>query len=112
MSELGELLVECVRFNRKGVSDELGDFLMAAQCWAATVTGLDWPMVISIKTLTKYTQRIKRWEAIFAAEGLEFDPKYLTGGGNHAKPEKVLAALSLARRDQPWQNVKRTGNQR
>jgi hypothetical protein len=99
-SELKELLEEVAACNLDAAHEELGDFLLAAQLWVATVTGWDWRMVLPARTWVKYEDRVLVWRRIFAEHGLEFSPNYLVNGGNYNKKHKVEAALALARKKQ------------
>lgn len=85
-----------------------GDFSAAwtevVQCWwyfqllVHMWTGWDWrPRGVSA-VLKDFYGRLEVWKEIFQQEGLEFDVDFLVGGSNYRRPEKVAAALALARK--------------
>lgn len=80
--------------------DEMSDVIYFSLCWLEGKTGINLPMFGAKRTIAKIEARLTVWEAIFADQKLAFSPKYLVGGSNFLKPQKVEQAVSLARREQ------------
>lgn len=80
--------------------DELSDMLYFTGCWVEGKFGLNVPLIGARRTIQKIEHRLVVWQTIFEQEALAFDPRYLSNGSNHARPEKVETALALARADQ------------
>jgi len=64
--------------------------------WLYQRTGINFPVLGGRATYDKGVRRQVHWRRIFQAEGLVFEPRFLTGGSNWRKPAKVKAALALA----------------
>jgi hypothetical protein len=86
--------------NLEDVKEEFGDVLYFSYCWLYCKFGINLPMIGAMSSVGKFTIRLDFWEFIFKVNGFEFDPKYLINGSNYLKPEKINAALDMARRDQ------------
>jgi len=59
-----------------------------------------WPLWGAGGACAKFRRRFQVWERLFQREGLQFSVRYLAGGGNPGRPEKVRRALEMARREQ------------
>jgi hypothetical protein len=94
-----EIREVCEARTRDELREEMSDVLCFAQVWLfQRLRGrLDWSMPVGRYAANKFTARMAVWRDIFSREGLVFHPRYLVGGGNYAKPEKVRAALAAAR---------------
>lgn len=101
--EVVELWVEIKLMSWSGIVDESSDVLLCTQLALYHSLGkrVSWPLVLGRRSAEKFSARLAVWHGIFSKEGLRFDKRYLAGGGNYAKPEKVKAALDLARAEQP-----------
>ena len=84
------------------VREEASDVLCVAQVFMFQRTKgvINWPMLVGDYSARKFLDRIAVWERIFAEQGLKVSLRYIGGGSNYEKPEKVARALELARRDQ------------
>lgn len=87
----------------ENVREELSDVACFLHLWVWGMLGSprwSWPAWGAGAALAKFEARILTWRQIFEEHGLEFHPRYLKGGGNYRKLEKVKAALALARAEQ------------
>lgn len=80
-------------------TDELCDVYTGLILVVYEVLGVDLT-IHWMPTVNKWRVRNLVWKEIFRKEGLEFHPRYLSGGSNWEKPAKVRLALSKAREDQ------------
>lgn len=94
--EVVELLIEVKNGNLNGIREEWSDVWY--HFWLAVYSNwkIDMPMLFAGYTIKKVEARLKIWEKIFEKNGLRFDKKYLDGGSNYKKPEKVQLALKKA----------------
>jgi hypothetical protein len=97
MGEVKELLEARTVSEMK---EEFGDVLYFSYCWLYCKFGINLPMFGAMDSVEKFGDRLGFWIATFEHNNLEFDPKYLINGSNYNKPEKIEAALELARREQ------------
>lgn len=98
-------LIHALRFlNAAGIRDEGADVLAFTLLALYGSFGMNLPMPewLCGTYLRKTQERIAAWEQIFKerAPELTFSPRYLKGGSNYTRPEKVEAALGFARADQ------------
>ena len=95
--EVKELWVEIKNLNISGIREEWSDVtcLLGVKFLAKTNA----PILpgLGLYAANKFIARIKEWEKIFAANGLEFKKEFIIGGSNYQKPEKVQKALQLAK---------------
>lgn len=80
--------------------DELSDVIYFGLCWLEGKTGINLPMFGAKRTIAKIEARLTVWEAIFEEQHLVFSPKYLVGGSNFRKQQKIEQAVTLARHEQ------------
>ena len=102
LGECRELGAEIRALNWGGIVDEASDSALCLQLALYHQLGgrVDWPLLLGRRSARKFEARLQVWLEIFAREGLQFHKRYLIGGGNYARPEKVEAALRLARAEQ------------
>lgn len=81
----------------RDLKEEVQDVLYFALCHIGHQTGLSLPLVGCRDTVAKIEARLVVWEELFTQAGVPFDVAYLSGGSNHAKPEKVALAFKRAR---------------
>lgn len=92
MSEVQELLVEIVRFNRAGIAEEFGDVVHFTQLWMFWRFGINGELWwLSMSSVDKFMARLAVWRALYAEVGL--DPKISNFCGNYKKAEKVVKQL-------------------
>jgi hypothetical protein len=100
IGEWQELLAEIRSANFAGIREEWSDVSCCAGLYLAAVGIVPgWMPILpglGLYAARKFIARRVTWARIFAHHGLEFDRRYLTGGGNFAKMRKVKAALGLA----------------
>ena len=99
----GEILelVDAVKTrNWQEVKEEMADVLFFSMCYAQAVYGINLPLIGAMPTVRKIQKRLTVWQHIFESNDLQFDKKYLVGGSNYQKQQKIDAALTLARYEQ------------
>lgn len=80
--------------------EEWSDLCFVYGMWANQRLGLRLPIPFGRPCWEKGIARQKIWREIFTQHNLTFSPRYLRGGSNYKKPEKVFRALAEARADQ------------
>lgn len=97
LSEVGELGEAVVKLDGSGIREEAGDVGYTGQVMLAQRLGLNTPLLPwSEESYQKYHNRLVVWDKLFQAHGGQFDRKYLSGGSNYKKPEKIYKALEAA----------------
>lgn len=94
--EVEEFLVELIRLNLKGMSEEFQDVLHFLQLWLYWRFGLNgeiWP--VTKTSVSKFMSRKKTWQKIYLAAGL--DKNISNFCGNYKRKEKVMAHLARFR---------------
>ncbi len=102
LGEWRELWVEIAGHDWKAAREELSDVALCGQLALFHMLGgrVSWPIVFGRMAANKFDKRLVVWRGIFSRNGLRFENKYLIGGGNYLRPEKVEAALAMARAEQ------------
>lgn len=95
--EIFELVEAVIKLDGVEFKEEVADVIYFSLCHIESRFGLNLPLVGAMPTINKIKERFEKWEKIFEHHGLAFDKKYLVGGSNYKKQEKVDAALFLAR---------------
>lgn len=100
--ECRELWDEVRVANWPAAREELSDVLLCGQCAAyhGMRKRISWPLFCGLFAARKFEARRTVWRGLFERHGLRFENRYLIGGGNYRRIEKVQAALALARADQ------------
>jgi hypothetical protein len=97
-SEIQELVEEVRALNWAGISEEVGDVLLALGALAAQRWQI-WdacPLIgPASQSWEKFAARNAVWQRIFALHGLEFHKSVLANGSNFRKMRKVAAALAM-----------------
>ena len=96
--EAFELLEAVIKLDCVEIKEEVADVIYFSLCHLEHRFGLNLPLVGASPTINKIKERFEKWEKIFEHHGLAFDKKYLVGGSNYKKQEKVDAALAIARK--------------
>jgi len=92
-SEVQELLVEIVRFNPAGISEEFGDVLHFVQLWLYWRFGIDGEIWLGLTgcSVRKFMDRRAVWRRLYKEVGL---PEGISNFcGNCSKVEKVVKQL-------------------
>ena len=94
-----EFLAEVRALSWAGMVDEASDAVLCLQLalFHSMRGHVSWPLLLGRRSARKFEARLTVWEDIFRAEGVPFDKRFLVGGGNYNRPEKVEAALNLGR---------------
>jgi len=94
LGELREFLVEVVRWNRSGMSEEFEDVLHFFQSWLFWRFGLNGEIWhITRHSVAKFMARKAVWRELYAAVGLSPDVSNFCG--NYKKLEKVVKQLAV-----------------
>jgi len=94
--EVAEVLEEIRARNWAGIKDEASDVSIMYAAALQSNHGINLPALGGHASAEKGRQRMAVWQKIFADRGLDFHPKYLSGGSNYNRPEKVEAAIAKA----------------
>ncbi len=93
LKEIKEFIVELIKFNNSGMSDEFQDifhFLQLWLYWRFGINGEIWK--ITQKSVNKFIERHKIWQEIYELVGLDRD---ISGyAGNYEKIDKVIKQLA------------------
>ena len=93
MDEVKEFLVEIVKFNKTGISEEFGDIMHFIQLWLFWKFGINGEIwEISQSSVNKFMARKKVWQKIYKEVGLSKNSSNFCG--NYKKEEKVVQQLS------------------
>lgn len=100
--ECRELWDEVRTANWPAAREELSDVLLCGQCalYHSLRKRVSWPLCCGLFAARKFEARRTVWRGIFERHGLRFENRYLIGGGNYKRIEKVEAALALGRAEQ------------
>lgn len=98
--EVDELLVEVRAGNLAGMREEWSDVTCLAMLY---LLAQGWPVGwlpvlpgLGLYAARKFERRLVTWERIFAHHDVRFENRYIIGGGNYRKGQKVINALALA----------------
>lgn len=77
---------------------EWDDLTGCTLVWFTGVTGISLPLLplCGKGAAKRWKSRLVKWELIFESHDVEFDRRYLSGGGNYRKKHKVTKALRAA----------------
>ena len=92
LDEIRELLIEIIKFNRKGIKEEFGDsvhFLQLWMFWRFGLNGQIWKA--SQHSIDKFIKREEVWKKIYTHVGLRKDISNCCQ--NYKKVEKVIKHL-------------------
>ena len=99
LGEVVELFIEIIHLNLHGIISEACDVYTCAMCALETTIGRPVP-ILWRRTYNEWLARVEVWKEIFADHGLEWHVRYISGGGNYRRPEKIRVALDMARTEQ------------
>jgi len=91
LTEIKELLVELLSFNKEGILDEFSDVSAFLQLWMYSRFSLDRSLwKTSLGCYEKLRRRKQVWRKIYAYAGIRNGNNY---GGNYEREHKVIAHL-------------------
>ena len=96
LGEVKELLTAVWRRQWNAAAEEASQVAFDVQHVLYGATGLDFKPRLCRRFVAELVHRAEVWSQIFSDKGLEFDPRWLRGGSNYRRPEKVKAALRAA----------------
>lgn len=100
VKEVGELIAACVSCRPGHIRAEASQVVFDIQHFIYCHTGCDFRPVLCGQFVNELYIRLGVWINLFGELGLVFRPKYLRGGSNYKRPDKVELAVSMARLEQ------------
>ena len=92
LRETAEFIVEILKFNKKGISEEFSDVILFLQAWLWSILKIDGEVwAWGKKSADKFEARKEVWQNIYSHVGLKnIESKYL---GNYNRAYKVVDHL-------------------